>query len=173
MNIVNRFKLSAAALALAAAMPAAAQQAGAQAAIAPGAIVKDDKGGEVGTLVRIEGDNYVVKTDRHEVTIAKTSMTPHEGTLLFGMTREQLNAAVDKQVSDKEAAIKPGAAVFGAAGNNAGTIEAVDAEYITLKLASGKAVRLPRNAVGLGANGLVTGLTAEQLEAAAGSNGDR
>lgn len=169
MYIVNSVKLSIAALALAAAVPAAAQQRAP--AIGPGAIVKDDKGGEVGTVVRVEGDIYVIKTDKHEVPVAKASVTPYEGALLFGMTRDQLNATVDAQIAKKDAAITTGATVFGSAGSPAGTIEAADAEFVTLKLSSGKAVRLPRTALALGPNGLVTGATVAQLEAAAANAG--
>ena len=38
---------------------------------------------------------------------------------------------------------------------------------MTLKLTSGTSIRLPRNAVAGSPNGPVTGLTAEQIEAAA------
>ncbi|PSJ43277.1 hypothetical protein [Allosphingosinicella deserti] len=171
MNIVNNMKLSVAAFALAAALPAAAQQPAAQAAVGPGTIVKDDKGAEVGTVARVEGETYIIKTDKHEVPIARASVTPHEGALLFGMTRDQLNAAVEQQLAKKDAAITTGATVLGSAGTPAGTIDAVDPEFVTLKLPSGKAVRLPRTALALGQSGLVTGATAEQLEAAAASAG--
>jgi hypothetical protein len=163
---VNRLKLSVLALALAAA-PAAAQPAPATSTIAPGMIVKHDKGSEVGTVVRIEGDLLIVKTDKYEVPVPKTSTTPFEGTLLFGMTRDQLNAAVEAQNAARDAAMKVGASVLDPAGAAAGTVTATDAESLTLKVASGKVVRLPRTGFALGANGLVVGLTAAQLEAAA------
>ena len=147
--------------------PAPAAQAGA--AIAAGTVVRHDKGTDVGTVVRTEGDILIVKTDKYEVPIPRSSVTPHEGVLLFGMTREQLNAAVDQQNAARDAALKPGAAVLGSAGATAGTIEAADAEFVTLKLPSGKAVRLPRTAIALGQSGLVTSLTAAELEAAAGA----
>ena len=157
-----RFKLNLiAGLALAAlAVPAAA-------AITAGATVKDTKGGEVGTIVRVEGDHLILKTDRHEVRLPVSSFTAAEGAVLFGMTRDQLNAEVDKAKAAAEAQIVAGAEVKGAGGAVAGTIEAVDDQFVTLKLKSGVAVRLPRAAVAAGPNGVVTSLTAEQLEAAA------
>ncbi|HEX8573699.1 MAG TPA: hypothetical protein VF759_13215 [Allosphingosinicella sp.] len=136
-------------------------------AVTAGAVVKDTKGGEVGTIVRVEGANLVLKTDRHEVTLPVSSFTSSDEGALFGMTRDQLNAEVDKATAAANAQIVPGATVKGAAGAVVGTIEAVDSQFVTLKLASGTSIRLPRNAVAGSPNGPVTGMTAEQIEAAA------
>jgi len=157
-----RFKLNLiAGLALAAlAVPAAA-------AITAGATVKDTKGGVVGTIVRVEGANLVLKTDRHETTLPVSSFTATDEGALFGMTREQLNAEVDKALAAANAQIVAGATLKGAAGAVVGTIEAVDDQFVTVKLTSGSSVRLPRTAVAGGPNGPVTSLTAEQIEAAA------
>ncbi len=152
-----RFKLSLiTGLALALAAPAAA-------AVTAGAVVKDTKGGEVGTIIRVEGANLILKTDRHEVSLPVSSFTATDEGALFGMTRDQLNAEVDKAKAASDAQIVAGATVRGAAGAVVGTIEAVDAQFVTLKLASGASVRLPRNAVAGGPTGVVTSLTAEQI----------
>ncbi len=150
------------ALALGLAVPAAAQ-------VAAGTAVKDTSGGTVGTVVKVDGDHYLVKTDRHEVRLPATSFTKVEGGLLFGLTQAQLNAEVDKAKAAAQASIVVGAKVTGAAGADVGTIEAVDADTVTLKLLSGAAVRLPRAAVAAGASGVVTGGTLAELEAAAKS----
>jgi preprotein translocase subunit YajC len=161
--------ISLAALSLASlAAPAAAQPAPA-AAIKAGTIVKDTAGGEVGTVASVEGQYVTVKTDRNEVRLPATSFTPVEGALLFGMTRDQLNAEVDKAKAAADAKIVAGAAVTGAAGASVGTIEAVDAEAVTLKLPSGALVKLPRAAVAGGPSGLITSATLADLEAAAKS----
>lgn len=139
----------------------------AAAAITTGATVKDTNGGVVGTIVRIEGANLVLKTDRHETTLPVSSFTATDEGALFAMTRDQLNAEVDKALAAANAQIVAGATVKGSAGAVIGTIEAVDAQFVTLKLTSGTSIRLPRNAVAGGPNGPVTGLTAEQIEAAA------
>ena len=139
----------------------------AMAAITVGAVVKDTKGGVVGTITRVDGGNLVLKTDRHDVTLPVSSFTATDEGALFGMTRDQLNAEVDKALAAANAQIVVGATVKGSAGAAVGTIEAVDDQYLTLKLTSGKSIRLPRNAVAGGPNGPVTGLTAEQIEAAA------
>ena len=141
----------------------------AAAAVTAGAVVKDTSGGEVGTIVKVEGDQLVLKTDRHEVNLPVSSFTATADGALFAMTRDQLNAEVDKAEAAAAAQIVAGASVKGAAGVTVGTIEAVDAQFVTLKLTSGKSIRLPRSAIGGGPNGPVIGLTAEQIEAAAKS----
>ena len=148
-------------LALAAlAVPAAA-------AVTAGATVKDTKGGVVGTITKVEGGNLILKTDRHEVSLPVSSFTATDEGALFGMTRDQLNAEVDKAKAAADAQIVVGATVKGAAGAVVGTIEAVDAQFVTVKLTSGTSIRLPRSAVAGSPNGPVTGMTAEQIEAAA------
>ena len=150
--------IAAVSLSLAApAAPAFAQAAGTQ--------VVDTSGGAVGTVVRVDGDNVVIKTDKHEVALPKTSFTPHEGKLLFGMTQAQLNAATEKSLAEAAAAIAPGATVKGSGGAVLGTIDAVDTEFVTIKLQSGNLVRIPRSGVAAGTGDVVIGLTAEELEA--------
>lgn len=150
-------------LALAAvSMPAAA-------AVTAGAVVKDTSGGVVGTILRVEGDQLMLKTDRHEVRLPVASFTPTDDGALFGMTQAQLNAEVDKAQAAAAASVVAGATVKGIAGNVVGTIEVVDDRTVTLKLTSGKTIRLPRSAVGGSPSGPVMGLTAEQMEAAAES----
>ena len=150
--------IAAVSLALAApAAPALAQAAGTQ--------VVDTGGGAVGTVVRVDGENIVIKTDKHEVALPKSSFTPHEGKLLFGMTQAQLNAATEKSLAEAAAAIAPGATVKGSGGAVLGTIDAVDTEFVTIKLQSGTMVRIPRSGVAAGNGEVVIGLTAEELEA--------
>ncbi len=155
-----RFKLNLAiGLALAAvSIPAAA-------AVTAGATVKDTAGGVVGTIVKVEGDHLLLKTDRHEVRLPVASFTATADGALFGMTQAQLNAEVDKAAAAAAAQIVAGATVKGPAGAVVGTIEAVDSQLVTLKLTSGKSIRLPRSAVGGGPNGPVVGMTAEEIEA--------
>lgn len=159
-EIMKLILRSIAVLSLTAAVPLApsfAQTAGQQ--------VIDTSGAAVGTVVRVDGGNVIVKTDKHEVALPKTSFTPNEGKLLFGMTQAQLNAEVEKNLAAAAALIAPGANVKGSAGAVVGTIDAVDAEFVTLKLQSGALVRLPRNAVAAANGEVVIGMTAEELQA--------
>jgi preprotein translocase subunit YajC len=168
--ILIAFSLSVAAAAGAAsaqAPAAAAPAATAPAAIAAGTVVKDTKGGDVGTVVRADGAFLVVKTDKHEARLPANAFTPNNGVLLFGMTRDELNAQIEKSLAAAAAKIAPGAAVSDPSGAAVGTLTAVDADAVTLKLASGTLVRLPKAGVAAGPNGVVVGMTAAQLEAAA------
>jgi len=139
--------------------PLAAQSVGMQ--------VVDPKGAAVGTVSGVMGDDVVIKTDRHEVRLPKSSFTLDQGKLLFGMTQAELNAAGDKSVADAAAALVAGATVKGSDGESVGTIDSIDAEFATIKLTSGKQVRVPRTGLGASAEGAVIGMTAAQLEAQA------
>ena len=55
------------------ALPAAPAQAQ---AITVGMQVTDTAGAPVGTVTAIQGDNLVVKTDKHEALLPRTSFTP-------------------------------------------------------------------------------------------------
>lgn len=153
------------------AAPAFAQQAAPGAAAAaswsPGAKVSDTAGGEVGTIARVDGEFVVLKTDKHEVRLPKTSFTAHSGGFVMAMTRAQVNAAVEQTLAQADQKIKAGAPVTGSQGGSIGTIEALDGESVTLKLTSGKLVKVPRNSVAPGADGAAIGMTLAELEAAA------
>ena len=158
-----------AALAIALASPAAMAQAP---AFHPGMAVKDASGGSVGSVVKVEGDILTVKTDKHEVPLPSKSFTVDGHTLLLGMTQAQLNSEWEKTLASAEASLAVGAPVLGAQGTSVGTIDAIDAETVTITLASGKKVRLPRAGIVGDSAGARIGFTAEQLEAQlAGSSG--
>ena len=167
IKLLKRSAIYLASLALGAAAltaPAVAQQA----SVTAGTAVKDTSGGTVGTVSKVDGDPILVKTDKHEVRLPLSSFTPTADGLLFGLTQAQLNAQVDQAMAAAQANFRVGAIVTGAGGATVGTVDALDAEWVTVKLASGAAVRLPRNALAASPTGLVTGLTAAEIQAAAG-----
>ena len=173
MKVGNKLLVRALPLALSASVlalqPASAQQpaqAAPATAMAPGAQIKDTKGGEVGTVVRADGQFVVLKTDKHEVQLPRASFTPHEGAFLIAMTRDELNAEVEKTLAQADKKMAVGASVTGSQGSPVGTIEAIDDEHVTLKLTSGKLVKVPKSGVAPGPNGAVIGMTAAELEAA-------
>jgi len=169
MKVRSKLFLSTLSLALAASgaamQPAFAQAA--QASIAAGAQVKDPQGGDVGTVTTVDGQFVILKTDKHEVRLPVASFTAHQGHFIMAMTRDQLNAEVDKTKAAASAKLVAGAAVSGSQGGNVGTIDAIDDQYVTVKLTSGKLVRLPRAAIAPGPTGGVIGMTVAELEAAA------
>ena len=144
------------------ATPAVAQ---AQGGIAVGMQVVDSTGGAVGTVAVLNGDNLVVKTDKHEVQLPKTSFTVNQGKLLFGMTQAQLNAPAEKSLSASSAAIAAGATVKGAGGTPVGQIDAVAEGKVTIALSSGQKIQLSQEALRGNTDGTVTiGYTSEQLQ---------
>jgi preprotein translocase subunit YajC len=158
------------AAALAAAAPLAPAAAQAQSAITAGMQITDASGGPVGTVAAVQGDNVVVKTDKHQVLLPKASFTAADGKLLIGMTQAQLNAEIEKSAAAADAAIVAGATVKGTGGATIGTVDSVTADTVTIKLASGKLVQIPRSgARGSPDGSVVIGLSAEQLEAQLGS----
>lgn len=127
--------------------------------------VVDTAGNPVGTIVSVKADTLVLKTDRHEIQLPVASFTPSEGKLLFAMTRAQINAETDKAMAAAEASVVVGADVRGPGGNVVGAIESLDSDNVTLKLASGELVKMPRNSVAGSPTGPVIGVTAAELKA--------
>lgn len=159
----STIRIAGAAALLALGAPAFAQQ------IAVGTPIVDLQGGEVGTVASA-GEGYItVKTDKHEARLAENSFTKADGKLLFGMTRDQLNAAIESSNASAQAKLVAGASVSGAQGAKVGTIDSIDDQFATLKLNSGKLVKIPRSGIAPGPEGAVIGLSAEALEAQAGA----
>jgi preprotein translocase subunit YajC len=168
-NTLVRSHLAAAAFLAVASLPGTAS---AQAGISPGMQVVDQAGNPVGTVIAVKGGDLTLKTDRHEVLLPKTSFTPNEGKLLFGMTQAQLNADMDQALAAAAAAVTVGAEVRGTGGQVAGTIEALDDATVTLKLVSGEMVRLPRHAVAGSQGGAVLGVSLAELQAMTSSSAE-
>lgn len=144
-------------------------QAQAQAQISVGASVVGPEGAPVGTVTSVGSDFVTIKTDKYEVRLPKTALGARPDGWAVGLTQAELNASIEKSLGSLDALLKPGTAVAGAQGAAVGTVEAVEGDLVTLKLTSGKLVRLPKSGFAPGPNGLVIGLTAQQLEAEAPS----
>ena len=137
--------------------------------IKPGAKVGDPTGADVGVITAIKDDVVTVKTDRSEAQLGRGSFQEFNGLLLISMTRAQLNAAVDEQKAKSAASLAVGAPVKGKGGTGLGTIEAIDDQFVTLKLTSGKQVKIARSGIAAAPDGAVVGVTAAELEAQLGS----
>lgn len=157
--------LAAAAFSAALLLPAAAP---AQ-TLAVGTAVTDTDGGAVGTITAIDGDNVVLRTDRHEVRLPASSFAVTEEAALIGMTQEQLNSQVDQMLAQAEQAFAVGATVLDRDGATIGTVQALDEETLTVQLGE-QQIRLPRAAVAAGPNGLVIGATVAELQAQIGES---
>ena len=159
--------LAAAALVLVTPVAAIAQSP----AILPGTQIVDTAGNPVGTVFSVKDSTLVVETDKLKVTLPASSFTPNNGKLLFALTRDQLNQQTEAALAEANAKLVAGANVYGQSGALAGTIETLDAETVTIKLSSGKLVRLQRNAIAAGEKGAVLGVTATELERLAATGG--
>lgn len=158
-----RLLVAFASVSLALASPAFAQAGG----FTVGTEVLDSSGNPVGTVTAVNGDVVTVKTDKLDANLGKASFAEQDGKLYIGMSQADLNAAIEKDKAAAEASLAAGAEVKDSTGATAGTIEAIDAEFVTIKLASGKSVRMPRNGIAGSANGAVIGLTVADLESSA------
>ena len=158
-----RFFVALASAALVAASPAFARADG----FAVGTEVLDSAGNPVGTVTAVDGDVVTVKTDKLDANLGKSSFAQQEGKLYIALSQADLNALIEKDRAEAEASLAVGASVKDDAGAAVGTIEAIDAEFVTLKLASGKSVRIPRNGIAGSATGAIVGLSADVLEQSA------
>ena len=169
--ILTKFNfLSAAAMLIALpACPTWAAQA--SAGIAPGTKVVDSQGAEIGTVLKVNGDTLTVGTDKFQAAIPRTGFNQVEGRLVVNMTRQQLNDAVETGLAAARAKLAPGLAVSGSKGSPVGSIDSIDDQFATLKLLSGKLIRLPLASIGIGPNGGILGLTAQDLDALVAQSG--
>ena len=84
------------------------------------------------------------------------------------MTQAQLDAAVDQANQAAQAAFAVGTQVKDRDGAVVGAVQALDTDTVTVQMGA-QQVRLPRAALAAGPNGLVTGATLAELQAAAQS----
>ena len=142
--------------------PAAAQ---AQSGITVGMQVVDTAGGTVGTVVAMKGDNLLVKTDKHEAQLPKTSFTVDGDKLLFAMTQAQLDSEIEKSLSAASASVVAGAMVKGIGGTEVGKIDSVADDKVTIELASGHKLQVPQDGLRGNPDGTVTiGYSSAQLQ---------
>ena len=178
--------LALAGTALAAATPLMAQDAPAESGtataaaaakpnITTGATVTDAKGGAVGTVESVSGDNAIVSTGTAKATLPFTAFAQGPNGLMIGMSKADLEAAVAKAGGATQTAsagatapvsIAVGAEVSDTKGGKVGTVTAVAGDLVTVATAATKA-QLPKSAFAQGANGLMIAMTASELEAAA------
>lgn len=162
--------MAAPALAQATSSAASAQPAGTtptnSAAVTTGASVFDTSGAQVGTIDSVSGGNAVVSTGSVKAALPVTSFAKGDKGLVISMTKADLEAAVNK--ASKPTEITVGSVVNDQNGGKVGTVAAVAGDLVTVATTNSK-VQLPKTAFAQGPNGLVIGMTAAQLEAAAKS----
>lgn len=161
-----------------------------------GAQVADASGGAVGTIESVSGGNAVLSTGTAKATLPVTAFAQGPNGLVIGMTKADVEAAVAKAgggaqsaaassststastaapgsgaASTQTAAATPASITVGATvsdpkGGVVGKVAAVSGNLVTVATANTKA-QLPKTAFAQNENGLVIGMTASELEAAA------
>ena len=132
--------------------------------VTPGATVVDTTGAPVGTIESVSGGNAVLSTGTVKAAIPVSSFAKGANGLVIGITKADLEAKV--QAATKPAEITAGMTVTGPGGAAVGKVDAVSGDLVTVATANSKA-QLPKTAFAQGPNGLVIGLTADQIDAAA------
>lgn len=150
--------------------------AGAAANPTVGAKVFDAQGAEVGTVEAVAGDNVTVSTGTARAGLPKSAFVSREKGLTIGMTKVQLEAAVNgaqaQTTAAKDTAIVADAPVKSSDGVVLGTITKVEGDAVTLTLSNGSAAGLTKQNIGLAADGsLAIGMTAADFNKAAQAAG--
>lgn len=142
----------------------AAAPAAAGAAVTVGASVVDSQGQPVGTIESVNGGNAILSTGAAKASIPVTSFAKGANGLVIAISKADLEAQVAQASKPQQIAV--GMAVSGPQNAPVGKVEAVSGDMVTVATAKTKA-QLPKTAFAQGPNGLVIGLTADQLDAAA------
>jgi Ribonuclease G/E len=129
-----------------------------------GASVSDTTGAPVGTIESVSGGNAVLSTGTAKAAIPVASFAKGPNGLVVGITKADLEAKVAQATTPTN--IAAGMAILGPNGAPVGKVDAVAGDMVTVATANTKA-QLPKTAFAQGPNGLVIGMTAEQLDAAA------
>ena len=135
-----------------------------------GATVTDPQGGEVGTITAVDSQFVTLRTDRHETRLPVASFTATDASVLFALSRDQLNSQIDQLLAQAQQALTVGAVVHDRDGATIGPIAASDEQTVTVTFGA-QPVRFPRAAVVPSQNGLVVGVTVAELQAQVGAGG--
>jgi preprotein translocase subunit YajC len=155
-------------------MPAASLAQDAAAAEAPdlavGTTVYDPQGGEVGSIEKIIGGNVVVFTGKNRATLGSASFAKGPNGPVIGMTREQLDAAIEQAAAKADAAMAvalvPGAEVRSNDGVLVGSVKEIDGDNVVVDLTEEGAITLKKEHLTVDANGLKLFMSAQQFQAA-------
>ncbi|SFF94505.1 hypothetical protein SAMN05518801_10445 [Novosphingobium sp. CF614] len=178
--------LIAAAIAAASLAPLAAMAQDAATAAAPaptvGAKVYGPEGDEVGTVEAVQGGVVTVNTGTARAGLPTSAFATREKGLTIGMTKTQLEAAVNgaqaQNGAAKETAMVADAPIKSSDGVVLGTIAKIEGDDVTVQLSSGASVVLKKSYLGLVDNALTLGMTADafnkqtQASAAAQASSD-
>lgn len=161
------FVITASAMALAA--PAMAQDKGpAKAATSSSTspmLVVDTAGEHVATVLGMSETMFKIQTDKHIIELPSSSFAfGEDGNFILALSQAELNAEYEAGIRAIEESVSVGAPVVDVDLVAAGTIEAMDDETATIRLVSGKVVRVPLNGITKRAEGAILGYRNADLE---------
>ena len=137
-----------------------------------GATVSGAGGEQIGTIASVTADAAVIDNGINKAAVPLNAFAQGPNGFTITLTKAQFDAAAAQAAGQAQAQLRQqlvtGAQVKAADGTTVlGTVKTVDGDLVTLTTAKGD-VRVPMNGFAAGPNGLVSGLTPAQLEAAAG-----
>ncbi|MEZ5735764.1 MAG: hypothetical protein R3E09_08160 [Novosphingobium sp.] len=155
-------------------MPAAALAQDAAAAEAPelavGTTVYDPQGGEVGTIEKLIGGNVVVFTGKNRATLGAASFVKGPNGPVIGMTKEQLDTAIEQAAAKADAAMAAalvlGAEVRSKDGVVVGSVKEIEGDNVIVELSEESAITLKKEHLTVDDKGLKLFMTAQQFQAA-------
>jgi hypothetical protein len=146
----------------------------ASASLSVGTKVVDPQGQEVGTILSVSGDAIVLDTGTAKATLARSSFGTGPNGPTIGMTKSQLEAAVQQAKAQAstatDSALQPGAPVRSKDGQPVGKIAAVSGDNVVVDRAGGP-VTLKKANFTADQQGPVLSMTAAEFESAAKAAG--
>jgi hypothetical protein len=140
------------------------------ATLAVGTTIYGPTGDQVGTVETLTPDAVVVNTGTAKATLARSSFGTSTKGPTIGMTKEQLEAAVQQAKTQASSALDssltPGAPVRSKDGQPVGKIGSVSGDNVVLDRAAGP-VTLKKAMFATDQQGLILGMTAAEFESAA------
>ena len=175
---MNFAKFATAAAALAAAPALSAQ-------VSVGGTAYGPEGGEVGTIVSVDGEDIVVDTGKHKVPMTGDNYYMKDGKVTLPFTKDLLNSFVDKQIADAaaeeakataalDAALVAEAAVMTADHKPFGKVASINGDNVVIERSGDSATRvtLTRDFFNYqDGHGLMATLTLAEIDAAMAAAG--
>jgi len=139
-------------------------------ALVVGATIYGTDGAEVGKIEEMPGGNIVIFTGKNRATLPPSAFGMNETGLLIGMTKAQLDAAVEaaeaKATAAMDAALVPNAQVFSNDGVAVGSVKKIEGENVEVALLAGNAVTLQKQHFSTNDGKLMLFMSAAQFHAA-------
>jgi hypothetical protein len=138
-----------------------------------GATVSGAGGEQIGTIASVTADAAVIDNGTNKAAVPLNAFSQGPNGLTITLTKAQFDAAAAQAAGQAQSQLRQqlvaGAQVKASDNTTViGTVKAVEGDLVTLTTTKGE-IRVPLSGFAAGPNGLVSGLTPAQIEAAAGA----